>query len=70
MTTKNILNPNGHKLVDGTYYSVQHGLILCVAYYSGDVWYPTGEMAFKTSELSDDFIVIDPICHQNDLLKK
>lgn len=70
MTVKKILNPNQHELVDGTYYSVQYGLILCIAYYSGDVWYPTGYQAVITSDLSDDFIVIDRVCHQSDLLKK
>jgi hypothetical protein len=62
-------NYSGLTLEDQTYYSIQFGLILTIAYHCGDQWFIPGELPIYSSKLREDLIVIDKICTQSDISK-
>lgn len=61
-------NPQNIEIVDHTYYSVQYGLVIMMAYYNEGVWYMTGQPEIKQSDLKFDLIVVQKICTHNEMV--
>lgn len=64
-----VINHSGAALSNHTYYTVQYGLILGVAYYNEDIWYVVGSEPIPTPKLRDDLIVVQALFTQNELAK-
>lgn len=55
---------------NSTYYSVQYGLIVSMAYHYNGEWFITGHLPMHESKLKEELIVIEKICTQSDIVKK
>lgn len=64
-----VINHSGDALTNHTYYTVQYGLILCVAYYNEDIWYVVGSEPIPTPKLREDLIVVQALFTQDELAK-
>lgn len=65
-----VVNFTGEPLENSTYYSVQYGLIVSMAYHHNDNWFITGSLPIHESNLKEELIVIEKICTQADIVKK
>lgn len=69
MSNSAIENPNNIDLNDNTYYSVQYGLVILMAFYNQGIWYMAGQPEIKESDLRFDLRILQKICTQDELVK-
>lgn len=69
MSNNRLHNPQNIAIVDHTYYSVQYGLVIMMAYYNAGVWYMTGMQELKQSDLKFDLIIVQKVCTHDELVK-
>lgn len=70
MSNGKVVNPAGQcvSVCHNSYYSVQYGLCVGIAFFKDDIWCVTGYPAVHTDELKHDMIVFKHIIRQTDLL--
>ncbi len=65
-----VINYTGKDIQDRTYYSIQKGLIISVAFYNDGVWYIPAENPVNERDLKKEIIVIEEICKHDDISKE
>lgn len=60
-----ITNYSGSELVNSSYYSVQFGPFITIAFYSDDSWFIPGVLPTTSSKIKEDLIVIELLTTQD-----
>jgi hypothetical protein len=68
MSKERLHNPQNIEITDHTYYSVQYGLVIMMAYHNAGVWYMTGQPEIKQSDLKFDLIIVQKVCTHAELV--
>jgi len=70
MSDGKVVNPAGERIsvCGNSYYSVQYGLCVGIAFFKDDIWCFTGYPAVHTDELKYDMVVFKHIIRHDDLL--
>ena len=72
MSKDNVINAAGEQIevCQSSYYAVQYGLVVGVAYFENDTWYFTGSEPIPSKDLKFTMIVFKQLFTQNSLLEQ